>query len=90
MILHKNFTERLWKVVFTLLEVGFLGDHVDFNKELDTVTSTEEIHDKKKFFKCIMCGKECVSSWELKRHTTLKYVLEEVTPKEQKSACRHR
>ena len=31
-----------------------------------------------------MCGKEWVSSRGLKRHTTLKYVQEEVTPKEQK------
>ena len=41
--------------------------------------------------KCTMCGKEYVSSRGLKRHTTLKYVQEEVTPKEQKkSAYRHR
>ena len=76
--------------IYELLEGVFLGDHVDFNKELDTVTSTEEIHDKKKVFKCIMCGKEYFSSWGLKRHTNLKYVQEEVTRKEQKSACRHR
>ena len=31
-----------------------------------------------------MCGKECVSFRGLKRHTTLKYVQEEVTPKEQR------
>ena len=30
-----------------------------------------------------MCGKECVSFRGLKRHTTLKHVQEEVTPKEQ-------
>ena len=67
-----------------LLAGGFLDDDVDFNKELDAVTSTEEIDDKKKVFKCTMCGKECVSSRGLKRHTTLKHVQEEVTPKEQK------
>ena len=43
-----------------------------------------EIDDKKKVFKCTMCGKECASSRGLKRHTTLKYVQEEVTPKEQR------
>ena len=39
-----------------------------------------------------MCGKECVSSLGLKRHLTLKYVQEEVTPKEpkKKNAYRHR
>ena len=73
MILHKMFTERLWKVVFTYQVTALKKymncwrefswiDHVDFNKELDTVTSTEEIHDKKKVFKCIMCGKEYFSS----------------------------
>ena len=70
--------------LYELLEGGFLDDDVDFNKELDAVTSTEEIDDKKKVFKCTMCGKECVSSRGLKRHTTLKHVQEEVTPKEQK------
>ena len=69
--------------IYELLERGFLDDDVDFNKELDTVTSTEEIGDKKKMFKCIMCGKECVSSQGLKRRTTMKYVQEEVTLKEQ-------
>ena len=39
-----------------LLERGFLDDDVDFNKELDAVTSTEEIDDKKKVFKCVMFG----------------------------------
>ena len=70
--------------IYELLQVGFLDDHVDLNKELDAVTSTEEIDGKKKVFKCTMCGKECVSSRGLKRHTTLKHVQEEVTPKEQK------
>ena len=37
-----------------LLEGGFLDDDVDFDKELDAVTSTEEIGDKKKVFKCTM------------------------------------
>ena len=61
------------KVVFTccssveLLEGGFKDDDVDFNKELDAVTSTEEIDDKRKFFICTMCGKECVSSRGLKK-----------------------
>ena len=44
--------EEIWE----LLERGFLDDDVDFNKELDAVTSTEEIDDKKKVFKCIMFG----------------------------------
>ena len=70
--------------IYEPLEGGFLDDDVDFNEELDAVTSTEEIDDKKKVFKCTMCGKECVSSRGLKRHTTLKHVQEEVTPKEQK------
>ena len=70
--------------IYELLQVGFLDDHVDLNKELDAVTSTEEIDGKKKVFKCTMCGKECVSSRGLKRHRTLKHVQEEVTPKEQK------
>ena len=70
--------------IYELLQLGFLDDHVDLNKELDAVTSTEEIDGKKKVFKCTMCGKECVSSRGLKRHTTLKHVQEEVTPKEQK------
>ena len=73
--------------IYELLQVGFLDDHVDLNKELDAVTSTEEIDGKKKVFKCTMCGKECVSSRGLKRHTTLKHVQEEVTPKEQKKKC---
>ena len=34
--------------------------------------------------KCTICGKDYVSSRGLKRRTTLKYVHEEVTPKEQK------
>ena len=70
--------------IYELLEGGFLVDDADFNKELDAVTSTEEIDDKKKVFKCTMCGKECVSSRGLKRHTNLKHVQEGVTPKEQK------
>ena len=70
--------------IYELLEVGFLDNHVDLNKELDAVTSTEEIDDKKKVFKCTMCRKECVSSRGLKRHTTLKHVQEEVIPKELK------
>ena len=48
--------------IYELREGGFLVDDVDFNKELDAVISTEEIDDKKKIFKCNMCGKECVSS----------------------------
>ena len=68
--------------IYELLKGDFLDDDdVDFNKELDAVTSTEEIDDKKKVFKCTKCGKECVSSRGLKRHIT---VQEEVTPKEQK------
>ena len=59
-------------------------------KELDAVTSTEVTDDKKKVFKCTMCRKKSVSSQGLKRHTTLKHVQGEVTPKEQKSAYRHR
>ena len=69
--------------IYELLEGGFLDDDVNFNKELDAVTSTEEIDDKKKFLKCVIRGKECVSSRGLKRHKTLKHVQEEVTPKEQ-------
>ena len=65
--------------IFELLEGGFLDDDVDFNKELDAVTFTKEIDDKKKVF----CGRKRVSSRGLKRHTTLKHV-QEVTPKEQK------
>ena len=34
--------------------------------------------------KCTMCGKVSAFSRGLKRHTTLKYVQEEVTPKEQR------
>ena len=41
--------------------------------------------------KCTICRKDYVSSRGLKRRTTLKYVQEEVKPKEQKkSAYRHR
>ena len=57
-----------------LLEGGFLDDDVDFNKEVDAVTSTKEIDDKKKAFKGTGCGKECVSSRGLKRDKTLKHV----------------
>ena len=81
MILHKIFTEWLWKVasvylsggsleeMYELLEGSFLNDDVDFNKELDDVTSAEEIDDKKKVFKCTLCGKECVSSRGLNKET---------------------
>ena len=76
--------ERL-EEIYELLQGGFLDEDVDFNNELDAVTSTEQIDDKKKAFKCIMCGKkECVSSRGVKRHTTLKHVQEEVTPKKTK------
>ena len=68
--------------IYELLEGGFLDDDVHFHKELDAVTSTEEIDDKKKVFKCTMCRKECVSARGLKRHTTLKNVQEKVTPTE--------
>ena len=34
--------------IYEMLEGGFLNDDVDFNKQLDAVTSTEEIYDKKK------------------------------------------
>ena len=71
------------KEIYELLE-GSLDDDIDFSKKLDAVTSAEEIDDKKKVFKCTMCGKECISSGGLKRHTTLKHVQEEVIPKEQK------
>ena len=77
--------------IYELLEGGFLDDDDDdddddiYFKELDAVTSTEETDDKKKVFKCTMCGKKkCVSSRGLKRHRTLKHVQEEVIPKEQK------
>ena len=95
MILHKFFTEWLRRVasvylsgvsleeIYDLLEGGFLDNDVDFNKELDAVKSTEENDGKKKVFKCTVCGKECVSPTG--RHTTLKHVQEEVTPKEQKN-----
>ena len=66
--------------IYELLEGGFLDDDINFNKKLDAVTSTEEMDDKRKVF--TMCGKkECVSSQGLMRHTTLKHVQEEVTPK---------
>ena len=38
-----------------LLERGFLDDDVDFNKELDAVTSMEEIDDTKKKFLNVLC-----------------------------------
>ena len=69
MILHKIFTKWLRKVasvylsgvsleeIYDLLEGGFLDNDVYFNKELDAVTSTEEIDDKEKVFKCTICGK---------------------------------
>ena len=50
--------------IYELLKGGFLDNGVDFNKELDAATSTEENDDKKKFFKCTVCGKECVFSRE--------------------------
>ena len=34
--------------IYEMLEGGFLNDDVDFNKQLDAVTSTGEIYDKKK------------------------------------------
>ena len=34
--------------IYEMLEGGFLNDDVDFNKQFDAVTSTEEIYDKKK------------------------------------------
>ena len=70
--------------IYELLEGGFLDDDVDFKKELDASTSTEEIYDKKTVFKCTMCGKECISSRGLKRHTALKHVQKKITPKKQK------
>ena len=79
MILYKIFTER----PPALKKYMNCWRNVNFNKELDAVTSTEEIDDKKKYLKCVMCGKEFVSSRGLKRHATLKHVQEEVTPKEQ-------
>ena len=71
--------------IYELLGEGFLDNNADLNKELDAVTSTEENDDKKKVFKCTVCGKKCVFSLGLKRHTTLKHVQEEVTPIEQKN-----
>ena len=75
MILHKIFTEWLRKVgcvylsgdsleeIYELLEGGFLDNDDVYFKGLDAVTSTEETDDKKKVFKCTMCGKKkCVSS----------------------------
>ena len=68
MILHKIFTKWLRKVasvylsgvsleeIYDLLDGGFLDNDVDFNKELDAVTSTEEDDGKKKVFKCTVCG----------------------------------
>ena len=50
--------------IYELLKGGFLDNGVDFNKELDAATSTEENDDKKKVFKCTVCGKECVFSRE--------------------------
>ena len=43
--------------MYELLEGSFLDNDVYFNKELDAVTSTEEIDDKEKVFKCTICGK---------------------------------
>ena len=62
-----------------MLESGFLDDDLNFNKELDAVTSTEENDDKKEVYKCTVCGKECVSSQGLKRHTTLKHAQDKKT-----------
>ena len=36
--------------IYELLEGGFVDDDVDFNKESDAVTSTEEIDDKNILF----------------------------------------
>ena len=71
--------------IYELLEGGFSDDHVDFNEELDVITSTVQNDDKKKDFKCTVFGRNCVSSRGLKRHTTLKHIQEEVTPKEPKT-----
>ena len=62
--------------IYELQKGGFLDDDVDFNKELHAATSTEEIDGKNKVFKCTMCGKNCISSWGLKRHIALKHVQE--------------
>ena len=42
------------------------------SEKLQILTSTEENNERKKVFKVTVCGKECVSSPRLKRHTTLK------------------
>lgn len=43
--------------IYELLEGGFLVDDADFNKELDVVTSTEEINEKNKFLDMLRVGK---------------------------------
>ena len=44
--------------IYELLGEGFFDNNADLNKELDAVTSTEENDDKKKVFKCTVCGKK--------------------------------
>ena len=55
-----------------LLEGGFLDEDKDFNRELESATTTEENVEGKKVYVCEICGKECVSARGLKRHETLK------------------
>ena len=43
--------------IYELPERGFQDDDVDFNKELDTVTSTEEIGDKKTCLNVLCVGR---------------------------------
>ena len=43
--------------IYELLEGGFLDDDVYFNKELDAVTSTEELNDTKKVLNVLCVGK---------------------------------
>ena len=65
-----------------LLEGGFLDDDENFNRELESATTTEENVEGKKVYVCEICGKECVSPRGLKRHES---ILENVHPKRQKN-----
>ena len=59
-----------------LLEGGFLDDDEDFNRELESATTTEENAEGKKVNMCEIFRKECVSLRGLKRHETLKHTRE--------------
>ena len=67
-----------------MLEGGLSDNDEDFNRELESATTAEENLEEKKVYVCEVCGKECVSSRDLKRHETLKHTREGTSKTEEK------